>query len=119
MTKFSQSASFVRGDTHKLEFTISSTSGSAVALTSASAVKWNMLTFGGSAVLKKSLTSGISLFNATTDGTDNGVRVTISSTDTEGFTVGLYQQELEATIGGNVLTLAQGTVELFTEHIST
>jgi hypothetical protein len=114
MTKKKQRVNFVRGDDHELEFTITDADEAVKSLTGATSVKWEVFD-GSTAVLQKSLVSGVALFNI--NGTDDGVRVTIAAADTASLDTGNYQHELECVLGGKRITLAQGWLVLDEEHI--
>lgn len=115
MTKENQNISFVRGDDHQAEFTITDAAGNPKSLTGATSVKWEAFQ-RDTAVIQKTLASGVALFNV--DDTNDGVRVTFAAADTANLDIDVYQHELECVLGGKRVTLAQGTFTLDKELIA-
>ncbi len=103
--KKKQDIKFTRGDDHTIEYTILDQDDAAQSLTGASAVKWEAFS-GSTAIIQKSLGSGVALFNV--NDTDDGVRVTLGPSDTQSLSAGSYECELECQLGGKRITLAQG-----------
>jgi hypothetical protein len=118
MTVLNQDFSFTRGDDHQAEFTITEPDGTTPkSLTGATSLKWEAFHRGvGSAVIQKSLGTGIVLFNV--NATDDGVRVVLDDSDTASLDIDDYEHELEAVLGGKRVTLAQGTMTLLKELIA-
>lgn len=97
MTKTDQDLTMWQGEDWVITVPITNSAGTAVNLTGATAVRW--LVFAGKgaqtsatvAALTKTLGSGVALVNV--NGTNDGVRITIDTDDTDDITPGVYYHE--------------------------
>lgn len=114
MTKTNQNFSFVRSDDHTVTFAITDASDNPKSLTSAVSIDWKAVQIGGTGSISKALGSGITLTNV--NGVDDGVVVTLASSDTT-VPAGVYRHELETEIGGKKSTLATGILTVTADII--
>lgn len=91
MTKLAQDITMWQGEDTVITVPVTDSAGDPVALTGATAVRWSLFQRLDStaAALAKTLGSGITLVNVS--GTNDGVRITLTTGDTDDLAAGTYE----------------------------